>query len=77
MQPPRIKPLTKSLRPLLRTIEVTDNELIIIQAALPHYLDFLRASNPNLYQQAAAHVSHLINRLHDQLPPRKNRIEGQ
>lgn len=71
---PRVKPLTKSLQPLLRTIEVTNSELIFIQAALPHYLDFLRASNPELYQQAVPHFSRLINRLHDQLPPREERI---
>jgi hypothetical protein len=74
---PRIKPLTKTLQPLLRTIEATDSELIFIQAALPHYLDFLRTSNPALYQQASSHVSRLINRLHDQLPPRKDRSEEQ
>jgi hypothetical protein len=76
MQQPRIKPMTRSLQPPLRTIQVTDAELIVIQAALSHYLEFLRASNPDLYQQAAPHVSQLINRLHDQLPPRKDRIEG-
>jgi hypothetical protein len=74
---PRMRPITKSLQPPLRTIQVTDSELIFVQAALPHYLDFLRASNPNLYQQAVPHISHLINRLHDQLPARKDRIEGQ
>jgi hypothetical protein len=73
---PRIKPITKSLQPPLSPIQVTNSELIFVQAALQHYLDFLRASNPELYQQAALHISRLIDRLHGQLPPRKDRIEG-
>jgi hypothetical protein len=74
---PRLSPITKSLRPLLRTIEVTDSELIVIQAALQYYRDFVCAAHPDLYQQVNASVSSLVNRLHDQLPPRKDRIEGQ
>jgi hypothetical protein len=72
---PRIKPITRSL-PSLRTIQVTDSELIFIHVALHHYQDFIRP-NQELYQQVAPHIQNFIQRLHDQLPPRKDQIEGQ
>jgi hypothetical protein len=75
MQQPRIKPVTKSLQPL-RTIQVTDSELIFLQAALHHYQDFIRP-NQELYQQAAPLIQNFILRLRDQLPPRKDQIERQ
>lgn len=72
----QIKPITRSLQPPLKTIQATDNEIIILQAALHHYQDFLR-HDPKLYQQAAPLIQNFILRLHEQLPPGKDRIEGQ
>jgi hypothetical protein len=76
MRPPRLKPVTHSPQLDLRTIQVTGCELIVIQAALPHYLDFLRSSNPALYQQAAPMIKSFVLRLHDQLPPGPGQITG-
>ena len=74
---PHRKPSSPSGQPALRTIEVTDAELIIIQAALPRYLDLLRTTHPDLYQQASTHIWHLVQRLHAQLPPGKERLEDR
>jgi len=54
----RIRPITKSLQPPLRTIQATDNEIIILQAALHHYQDFLR-DNTDLYKQAVPFIQNL------------------
>jgi hypothetical protein len=75
MQQSRIGPTGKVLQPPLRIIQATDCEIIMLQTALRHYLDFIR-SNQELYQQAAPHIFHFIDRLHEQLPPREERIEG-
>ena len=70
-----MRPRRDTLRPVLRTIEVTDYELILLQAALAHYQDWLRAHSPELFQQATGHISQFVNRLHEQLSPRKEQIE--
>jgi hypothetical protein len=62
----------KSNQPPLQTIQVTGHELILINTSLHYYLDFLRSSNPALYQQAAPIIQNFISRLHGQLPPRRD-----
>ncbi len=73
MQSGRIKPITRSLRPALRMIQATDNEIIILQAALQHYQHFV-GLNQEL-AQAIPLIQAFIQRLHDQLPARKEEIE--
>jgi hypothetical protein len=76
MQQPRVKPITKALQPSLRSIQATDNEIIILQAALHHYRDYIR-SDKDFHAQTAPLIQNFIQRLHDQLPPRREQIEGQ
>jgi hypothetical protein len=71
---PRMKPITTSFQPPLRTIQATDNEIIILQAALHHYRDYL-SSDKDLHAKASPLIQNFIQRLHDQIPPGK--VEGQ
>jgi len=71
-----MKPITKALQPPpLKTIQVTDNELIILQAALHHYRDYI-SYDKDLHAKVSPLIQNFIQRLHDQLPPRKDQIEG-
>lgn len=70
---PRIKPITKSLHPPLRTIQATDNEIIILRAALQHYP--LCGCHQGKLTEAMPIIHSFIQRLHEQLPPRKDQVE--
>lgn len=75
MQHHRFKPITKALQPPLRTILATDNEIIILLAALQHYP--LCGCHQGKLAEAMPIIQGFIQRLHEQLPPRQDRIEGQ
>jgi hypothetical protein len=70
VQQPRFKPTTRLLPPL-RTIQATDNEIIILLAALQHYP--LCGCHQKELAEAIPLIQAFIQRLHSQLPPR----EGQ
>ena len=72
----QMKPITKSLQPPLRTIQATDNEIIILQAALQHYRDYL-SYDKDLHAKASPLIQNFIQQIHDQLPVRKDMIAGQ
>ena len=72
MQLPRFKPTTRSLPPL-RIIQATDNEIIVLLATLQHYQ--ICDSHQGEIAPVIPLIQSFIQRLHDQLPPRK--IEGQ
>ena len=56
-------------------ISATPAEIIVLQAALRHYLDDIRYQ-VEPYKQAAPLAARFIQRLHDQLPGGKTRVEG-
>ena len=69
------KPITKALQPPpLRTIQATDSEIIILQAALHYYRDSIRSDN-DLYAKASPLIQNFIQRLHDQLPQRSEQTQ--
>ena len=59
----------------LMTIQATANEVIVLQAALHHYLEYI-GYDRDLQSRAAPLIHHFIQRLHDQLPPRKEQVEA-
>jgi hypothetical protein len=74
IQQQRGKPINKALQPPpWRTIQATDSEVIILQAALHHYQDFIRP-NEELYKQVAPHIQAFIERLHNRLPQRSEQV---
>ena len=77
MQQPKSKALAKSLQPppLLMTIQATPAEVIVLQAALRHYQDYLSYDH-DLHARSVPLIQHFIQRLHDQLPPRQEQIQG-
>lgn len=56
-------------------IGATHAEIIILQAALHHYRDYI-SYDKDLQAKTAPLIQRFIQRLHDQLPPRKDQIEG-
>lgn len=75
MQQSRFKPITRSLHPPLRTILATDNEIIILLAALQHYQ--ICSSHQGKLAEAVPIIQSFMQRLHGQLPPGKSQVEGQ
>jgi hypothetical protein len=69
------KPITKALQSQpLRTIQATDNEIIILQAALHLYRDSIR-SDKDLHAKAPPLIQNFIQRLHDPLPQRQEQTQ--
>lgn len=72
----RLKPITRTLQPPpFRTIQATDNEIILILAALQHYP--LCGCHQGKLAEVIPIIQGFIQRVHDQLPPRREQIEGQ
>lgn len=57
-------------------IGATHAEIIILQAALHHYRDYV-SYDKDLQAKTAPLIQRFIQRLHDQLPLRKDQIEEQ
>jgi hypothetical protein len=73
---PRVNPITKALQsPPLIYIQASHAEIIVLQAALRHYHDYI--SYEKELAQAIPLIQSFIQRLHEQLPLREERIEGQ
>ncbi len=58
----------------LMTIQATPAEVIVLQAALHHYQRYI--ADDRQLAQGVPLIQHFIQRLHDQLPPRQERIGG-